>query len=94
MEDWWCVSDCASRRGGGGDVRVDSTDHTSLAVLTLRAIEPDWLRILDMNGVSQDAFLRAVRGVGGHEAGEKGIGFIGHDVLDWNAGLVEGGLDD
>jgi hypothetical protein len=63
-------------------------------VLSLRAVKPHRLRVFDMNSVRQDAFLRAVRGVGGHEAGEEGVGFIGHDVLDWDAGLVEGGLDD
>jgi hypothetical protein len=34
------------------------------------------------------------RGVGGHEAGEEGVGFVGHDVLNGNARVVEGRLDD
>lgn len=63
-------------------------------MLSLRAVEPNRLRIFDADGVGQDVCACAEGGVGGHEAGEEGVSLVGHDVCDWDAGLVEGGLDD
>jgi hypothetical protein len=62
------------------NVRVDSTDHTCLAVLSLGAVEPHGLCVFDVDG--------------GHEAGEEGVGLVGHYVLDRDAGLIESGLHD
>jgi hypothetical protein len=77
-----------------GDVRVDGTDHTGLAMLCLGAVEPHRLCVFDVDSVGENALLSAVRCVGGHEAGEERVGLVGHDILDGYAGLVEGGLDD
>jgi hypothetical protein len=75
-------------------LRVDGTDHTSLAMLALRTVEPDRLCVLDANGVGQYVGCGTEGSVGRHEAREEGIGLVGHDVLDRYAGLVEGRLDD
>jgi hypothetical protein len=81
-------------QGSKVNLRVDGTDHTGLAMLALRAVEPNGLCVLDANGVGQDIGCGTEGGVGRHEAREEGIGLVGHDVLDWYAGLVKGGLDD
>ena len=83
----WCVMD-----GGRGDLRVDGAHHPALAVLCLRAVEPDGLAVRDADGVGEQRGV-ARRGGGGHEAREEGVGLVGHDVLDGHAGVVEGGLD-
>jgi hypothetical protein len=73
-------------------LRVDGADHACLAMLALRAVVPHWLCVLDADGVGQDA---RAGGVGdGHEAGEEGVGLVGHDVCDGDARVVEGGLYD
>ena len=33
-----------------GSLHVDHADHTRLAVLSLRAVEPDDIRVLDVDG--------------------------------------------
>jgi hypothetical protein len=76
------------------NLRVNSAHHTRLAMLSLRAVKPHWLRILDANRVCQDLAGGSERSVRGHEAREEGVGFVGHDVLDGDAGVVEGGLHD
>lgn len=63
-------------------------------MLALRAVEPDWLRICDTDGVCEDLTCSSNGSVCRHEAGEEGIGFVGHDVLDGCAWVVEGGLND
>jgi hypothetical protein len=75
-------------------VRVDGTNHTGLAMLCLRAVEPYWLGVGDADGVGQDVGAGAEGGVGGHEAGEERVGLVGHDVGNWDAGVVKGGLHD
>jgi hypothetical protein len=90
----WHVSCCTGQVLCEVHLRVDGTDHTSLAMLALRAVEPDGLCVLDTNGVGQDVGCGTEGGVGRHEAREESIGLVGHDVLDWYAGLVEGRLDD
>ena len=83
--------DCC-RRGSG--LRVDGTDHTSLAMLALGAVEPDGLLVCDADSVGEDLACGGQGGVGGHEAGEEGVGLVAHDVLNGGAWVVEGGLDD
>jgi hypothetical protein len=76
------------------NVRVDCTNHTGLAMLSLRAVEPHGLLVLDADGVGQDVRGSSERGVGGHETRKEGVCLVGHHVLDRNTGLVEGRLDD
>jgi hypothetical protein len=78
---------------GGLDLRVDSAHHTRLAMLSLGAVEPDRLRVRNPYGVREDLVLGHDGSVCGHEAGEEGVGLVGHDVLDGDAGVVEGRLD-
>ena len=88
-----CLSkDC--ERVNKEDLRVDGTDHTSLAMLALGAVEPYRLCILNTDGVGQDLRRCGDRRVGGHEAREEGIGLVGHDVLDGDTRVVECGLHD
>jgi hypothetical protein len=61
-------------------------------MLALRAVVPHWLCVLDANGVGEDAGAGCVGD--GHEAGEEGVGLVGHDVCDRDARVVEGGLYD
>ena len=63
-------------------------------MLSLRTVEPYRLGILDPDRICQDLGSRCERSVRGHEAREEGVGLVGHDVLDRDAGVVEGGLDD
>lgn len=35
-------------------LRVDSTDHAGLTVLSLRAVEPYWLGVHDADGVGEN----------------------------------------
>jgi hypothetical protein len=76
------------------NVRVDCTNHTGLAMLSLRAVEPHGLRVLNMDRVGQDVRSSSERSVGWHEAREEGVCLVGHHVLDWYAGLIKGRLDD
>lgn len=73
-------------------LRVDGTDHTSLAMFGLGTVEPYGLCILDADCVGQDLRCGGDGGVGGHEAGEEGIGLVGHDVLDRHTWVIECGL--
>lgn len=61
-------------------------------MLCLRAVEPNGLCIHDADSVGQ--LLSGGVGGCGHEAGEEGVGLVGHDVLDGYAGVVECRLDD
>lgn len=80
-------------RGGNG-LRVDGADHAGLAVLALRAVEPDGLGVGDLDRVGQLAAI-AGDGGGGHEARvEAGARGVGHGDGHGHAGGVEGGLDD
>lgn len=66
-------------------------------MFALGAVVPHGLGILDVNGVGQNARLASCAvggGRGGHEAREEGVGLVGHDVLDGDAGVVESGLYD
>ena len=74
------------------NVRVDGTDHTSLAMLALRTVEPHWLVILDADGVCQDVLGGSESGVGRHEARVEGIGLVGDHVLDGYTRLIKGRL--
>lgn len=74
--------------------RINSSHHPILAMLALRAIKPDRLRIHDANRIREKVSSSYGRSVRGHETGVEGVGFVGHDVLDGDAGLVEGRLDD
>lgn len=58
----------------------------------LGAVVPDRLGIHDTNGVCELVSSGDCSGVRWHEPREERIRFIGHDVLDWNTRLVEGGL--
>lgn len=49
-------------------VRVDGSYHTLLAVLALRAVEPDRLVIRNADGVCQELRCRVRRSGGRHEA--------------------------
>jgi hypothetical protein len=75
------------------DLRVDSTNHTRLAMLCLGAVEPNGLGILDPDRVCENLVLGREGSVCRHETGEEGFGLVGHDVLDRDAGVVESGLD-
>jgi hypothetical protein len=75
------------------DLRVDGTDHTTLAVLRLRAVEPHGLGVHDTDCVGEEVVGGHGRCVRGHEAGEEGGRHVRHDVLNGYAGLVEGRLD-
>jgi hypothetical protein len=85
MDIWACEKE---------DLRVDSTNHTSLTMLALGAVEPNWLCICDADGVGEDLACSSQRGVCGHEAGEESVSLVGHYVLDGHAWVVECGLDD
>ena len=61
---------------------------------SLRAVEPNRLRILDTDSVGQDIRCSAEGSVGRHEAGEESVCLVGHDVLDGYARVVKGRLDD
>lgn len=63
-------------------------------MLGLRAVIPDGLRVGYTDCVCHDLVLCGKGSVGGHEAGEEGVGLVGHNVLDRYAWVVEGGLDD
>lgn len=76
------------------NIRIDGTNHTGLAVLTLRAVEPNRRRVLDANRVGQELVRCDCGSIGGHEAGEESIGLVRHYVLNGNAGVVECGLHD
>ena len=39
-------------------VRVDSSNHTTLAMLSLRAVEPDWLGVGNADGVCEEVLGR------------------------------------
>jgi hypothetical protein len=71
---------------GAVEVLVDNHAHAALAVvaLGLRAVEPEWLLILDNDG--EDVGVLALGGW--HEAGEDGV------VVDGLAGLGEGRLSE
>lgn len=74
------------------DLRVDRTNHAILAMLSLRAVEPHWLCVHDANCVGQ--LLSGGVGCCRHKSREKGVGLVGHDILDGYARVVESGLDD
>lgn len=76
------------------DLRVDGSNHTILAMLALRTVEPDGLRVGNANSVSQDLVCCCERSVGRHETREEGVGFVRHDVLNGYARVVECGLGD
>ena len=76
------------------DLRVDSSDHASLAMLALRAVEPHGLVIGNTDGVCQDLAGSGERSVGRHETREEGVGLVGHHLRDGHAGVIKGGLDD
>ena len=80
--------DCSLERKG--DVRVDDANHAGLAVLALRAVEPDGRGVVERDGVCRQVG-RSCRDR--HEAGEQ-AGGVGLDVVDGLAGLVKGRLDD
>lgn len=69
------------------DSRVDDPDHASLTVLTLRAVKPKRLCVVDLNRVDRHLSTRGYR----HEA-RKETGNAGLDVVDWLTGLIEGRL--
>ena len=71
-------------------LRVNGTDHATLAMLRLRAVEPDGLSIHDADRVGENGGSGSVRG---HEAGEEGGAHVSHHVLDGHTGLVESRLD-
>ena len=75
-------------------LRVDGADHTALAVLRLRAVEPYGLGVHDADCVGEDLGGCADRRVRGHEAGEEGGRHVGDYILDRYAGLIEGRLYD
>lgn len=77
-----------------GNIRVDGTDHTSLAMLALGAVEPHGLLILDVDGVGQNVGSGAETGVGGHVAREEGVCLVLDHVLNGDTGLVKGRLSD
>lgn len=77
-----------------GHSRIDRANHAGLAMLSLRAVEPYWLCVFDVDGVGQDVGCSTERSVGGHEAGEECVGLVRHDVLDGHARLVECRLND
>ena len=72
------------------DLRVDGADHARLAMLALRAVEPDGACAVHDEGVGGE--LGRARG-DLLEAGEEARG-VRHDVIDGDAGLGEGGLGD
>lgn len=52
--------------GSREDIRnVDDHSHTRLAMLSLTAVQPDWLRVVDHNSVSRGSCIRCLDG---HEA--------------------------
>lgn len=71
------------------DLRIDRTNHTGLAMFALRAVEPDWLLILNTDGVCKDLGGCGEGSVGGHEARVESVGLVSHDVLDRNTRVVE-----
>lgn len=75
-----------------GHLRVDGSNHTRLAVLRLRTVEPDRLLVHDTDRVSENV-LSTGGSVHWHEAREKGGSHIGHDVLNWYTRLIERRLD-
>ena len=73
-----------------GCLRVYDANHSSLAVLSLGAIEPDGFGVVDGDG--EDGHHR-VDVFDGHETREE-PGHIRHDVVDGDAGVFEGRLGD
>lgn len=74
----------------GVGLRVYDSHHSILAVITLTAVVPDGLCIVDHDGVGGHhggVWLH------GHEAGEE-TGSCWHVVLDGLTRLIECGLDD
>jgi hypothetical protein len=72
--------------------RIDGTDHTSLTMFTLGAVEPDWLVIFDRDGESWHD-----RGVLGywHKTGvETGSAITRWGIFDWNTRVGKGSSDD
>jgi len=59
-------------------------------MLSLRAVEPDWLSVGDADGICEDVLGSGGSGICGHEAREEGVRLVGHDVLDRYARVVEG----
>lgn len=82
---------CEVRKGFFGSW-VDGTNHTGLTVSTLRAVEPDWLVVLNSDGEG----WHNISGLGDwHEAGEEANGTVtGWGVFDWNAWVGERSSDD
>lgn len=75
------------------DVRVYGSNHTGLAVLALRAVEPDGFIVRDADSVGQERVVSGSRG-GGHEARVEGVCLVRHDVRDGYARVVKRRLDD
>ena len=59
-------------------------------MLSLRAVEPDWLGVGDADSVCEDVLSSGGSGVCGHETREESICLVGHDVLDRYARVVKG----
>jgi hypothetical protein len=76
------------------DVRIDGTNHTGLAVLSLGAVEPDGLGIGNANSVREELGRVASSRGSRHETREESIGLVRHHVLDRDAGVVKVGLGD
>ena len=55
-------------------------------MFALGAVEPDWFRVVDHDGVGWDRGCSLGDGL---EAGPESCD-VGHDFVDWDAGLGEG----
>lgn len=63
-------------------------------MLSLRAVVPHWLVILNANGVCKDICCAAKRSIGGHKAREECVGLVGHDIANRYTRVVKSGLND
>jgi len=68
---------------------IDGANHTALAVITLRAVEPEGRGVVDLK--CPDGH-RAGGGGGGLEAGEE-TGHVGLNIVDGRARVAKGSLD-
>lgn len=69
---------------------VNNHHHTTLAVTTLRAVDPQRGGVVDLDGVGGN-HASGLRGSNGHEAGVEASN-VAHDAVDGLARLVEGRL--
>lgn len=71
-------------------IRIDHTDHAILAMISLRAIEPYRLRVIDHNSIRWQI---CVAGLDGHEA-RKETRHFRLDIVDGHTGIIECGFND